>query len=142
MIIRIHDKITDEKLQHDIIREAANVPGLPSGKIDKNQYPPGEEILTSDYYRLIEQAKFAYSSLGKAFEKQIRTIEGQRRKQVEPLKVFKPVEHQQKPESIQGIFSEDLGSSEIIKNQRNETKKLKEQINSDDLVYKEIRIGF
>ena len=139
MIIRIHDKITDEKLQHDLIREAANVPGLPSGKIDKYQYPPGEEILTSDYYRLIKQAKFAYSSLGKAFEKQIRTIEGQGSKQVEPLKVFKPVEHQQKPESIERIFSEVLESSEIIKNQRNEIKKLREQINRNDAVYKEIR---
>ena len=31
-----------------------------------------EEILPSDQSRVIEQAKFAYSSLGKVFEKQIR----------------------------------------------------------------------
>ena len=31
----INDKIRDEKLQHDINREAANISALPSGKIDK-----------------------------------------------------------------------------------------------------------
>ena len=31
-----------------------------------------EEILPSDQSRVIEQAKFAYSSLGKVFEKQIK----------------------------------------------------------------------
>ena len=31
---------------------------------------------------MIEQAKFTYSPLGKAFEKQIKTIEGQREKQI------------------------------------------------------------
>ena len=59
-----------------------------------------EEILTSDQYRLIEQVKFTYFPLGKAFEKQIKTIEDKRRKQVEALKVLKTLEHQQKPESI------------------------------------------
>ena len=48
---------------------------LLSGKIDKCEYHIGEEILPSDQSRIIEQAKFAYSSLGKAFEKQIETIE-------------------------------------------------------------------
>ena len=31
---------------------------------------------------MIEQAKFTYSLLGKAFEKQIKTIEDQREKQI------------------------------------------------------------
>ena len=35
----------------------------------------GEEILPSNQSRIIEQAKFTYSSLGKAFEKQTKTIE-------------------------------------------------------------------
>ena len=50
---------------------------------------------------LIEQAKFTYSSLGKAFEKQIKAIVGQGKKHFEALKVLKSVEHQQKPESIE-----------------------------------------
>ena len=36
-----------------------------------------EKILLSDQSRIIEQAKYTYSPLGKAFEKQIKTIEDQ-----------------------------------------------------------------
>ena len=37
---------------------------------------------------MIEQAKFTYSPLGKALEKQIKTIKDQVRKQVETSKVL------------------------------------------------------
>ena len=37
-------KIRDEKLQHDINREAARMSALSSGKIDKYEYLTGEEI--------------------------------------------------------------------------------------------------
>ena len=40
-------------------------------------YLTGEEILPSDQSTIIEQDKFTYSSLGKAFKKQIKTIEKQ-----------------------------------------------------------------
>ena len=73
----IDDKLKDEKIQYDINREAAKISGSSSGKIDKYQYLTGEEILPSDQSRIIDQAKFTYSPLGKAFEKQIRTIEDQ-----------------------------------------------------------------
>ena len=36
------------------------------------------------------QAKFTYSPVGKAFEKQIKTIDKQRKKQIEALEVLKP----------------------------------------------------
>ena len=65
--------------------------------------------------RVMEQAKLTCSSLEKAVEKQIKTIEDQGKKQAEALKVLRPVEHQQKAELIKGIFSEDLKSSEIKK---------------------------
>ena len=42
-------------------------------------------------------------------------MKDQGKKQVEALKVSKPVEHQQKPEWIEGIFPKDLESSEIKK---------------------------
>ena len=42
---------------------------LPSGKIDKYEYLIGKEILPSDQSRIIQQAKFNYSPLGKAFGK-------------------------------------------------------------------------
>ena len=45
---------------------------------------------------MIEQAKFTYSPLGKAFEKQIKTIEDQGKKQVDALESLKPKE-QTKP---------------------------------------------
>ena len=43
------------------------ISALPSDKIDKYEYLTGEEILPSHRSRLIEQAKFAYSPLGKTF---------------------------------------------------------------------------
>ena len=71
------DQIKDEKLQYDINREAAKISALSSGKIDKYEYLTGEEILPSNERQIIEQAKFTYSPLGKAFEKQTKTIEDQ-----------------------------------------------------------------
>ena len=65
----IDDKIRDEKLQHNIKREAANISALSSGKIDKYEYLKGEDIFPSNQRQMIEQATFAYSPLGKAFEK-------------------------------------------------------------------------
>ena len=71
----IDDKIRDEKLQYDINREAAKTSELSSRRIDKHEYLTGEEILPLDQRRMIEQAKFAYAPLGKAFEKQTKIIE-------------------------------------------------------------------
>ena len=76
----LEDQIRDEKLQHDINREAAKISALSSGKIDKYEYPTGEDILPSNQQQIIEQAKFTYSPLGKAFEKQTKTIEDQGKK--------------------------------------------------------------
>ena len=81
----IDDKIKDERLQYDINREAAKISALLSGKTDKYEYLTGEEILPSNQSRIIEQAKFTYSPLSKAFEKQIKTIEEQGKKQVATL---------------------------------------------------------
>ena len=66
----IDDKTRDEKLQYDINREAAKISALSSGKIDKYEYLTGEEVLPSNQRQILEQAKFAYSPLGKDFEKQ------------------------------------------------------------------------
>ena len=58
---------------------------LASGKIDKYKYLTGNKILPSNQQQIIERAKFTYSPLGKAFEKQIKTIENQGEKQIEAL---------------------------------------------------------
>ena len=70
----IDDKIKDGKLRYDINRETAKISALSSGKIDKYKYLTDEEILPSDQSRIMEQAKFTYSPLGKAFEKQMKKI--------------------------------------------------------------------
>ena len=66
----IDDKIRDEKLQHDINRDVEKISALSSGEIDKYEFLTRQEIFPSDQSRIIEQAKFTYSPLGKAFEKQ------------------------------------------------------------------------
>ena len=76
----INDQIRDEKVQYDINREAAKLSALSSGKIQKYEYLTYEDILPSNQQKIIEQAKFTYSLLGKAFEKQIKMIEDQGQK--------------------------------------------------------------
>ena len=73
--MNIDDQIKDEKLQYDVNREAAKISALSSGKIDKYEYLTGEEMLLSNQQQIIEKAKFTYSPLGKAFEKQTKTTE-------------------------------------------------------------------
>ena len=89
-VMTINDQIRDEKLQYDINREAAKISALSSGKIHKYEYLTGEDILPSNQQQIIEQTKFTYSPLGKAFEKQIKTIEDQSKKQIDALKVLEP----------------------------------------------------
>ena len=82
----IEDQIRDGKLQYDINKESAKISVLSSGKIDKYEYLTGEEILPSKQQQIIEQAKFTYSPLGKAFEKQTKTIEDQLKNQISAIK--------------------------------------------------------
>ena len=65
------------KNYNNINREAAKISALSSGKIVKYEYLTGEKKLTPDQRRVIEQAKFMYSPLGKALEKQIKAIKDQ-----------------------------------------------------------------
>ena len=66
----IVDQIEDEKLQYDINRKPAKISALSSG----------EQILPSNQKQVMEEAKFTCSSLGKAFEKQIKYNGRSRRK--------------------------------------------------------------
>ena len=79
----------------------------------------GEDILSSNQQQIIEQARFSYSPLGKAFEKQIKTIEDQAKKQVNALESLKPKEQRktithddeslgEKEESYKILFDEKL----------------------------------
>ena len=69
-MMTIEDQIRDEKLQYNVKREVAKITALSSGNID--EYLTGEDILPSNQQQIILQAKFTYSPLGKAFEKQTK----------------------------------------------------------------------
>ena len=92
----INDQIKDEKLQYDIDRKTAKISAKSSGKLHRYEYLTGEDILPSNQQQEIDQAISTYSPLGKAFEKQIKTIEDQFKKQVDALKVLK-LKEQTKP---------------------------------------------
>ena len=116
----INNQIRDQKLQYDINREAAKISALSSGEIRKYEYLAGEDILPSNQQQMIEQTQFTYSPLGKAFEKQLKTIEDQGQKQVDALKDLKPKE-QIKPIKDK---SNNKSKAEIIFNEFiNERKK-------------------
>ena len=68
-MMTINNQVKDEKLQYDINREEAEISALSSGKLHKYEYLTGEDILPSNQQQIIEQTKFTYSPLGKAFDK-------------------------------------------------------------------------
>ena len=83
--------------------------------------------MPSDQSRIKEQAKFTYSPLGKAFEKQIKTVEDQGIKQAEALEALQPEETKEDIKSVAGIFSKDMRTYEI-KNEVYEIKTWEEKI--------------
>ena len=126
----IEDQIKDEKLQYDSNREAKKISALSSGKLDKYEYLTGEEILPSNQQQIIQQAKFTYLPLGKAFEKQIKTIEDQGKKEVDALKTS----YNRLP-SIKDFIPTENFNPEIIA----ETKRIEEMeknVDRDQMVYK------
>ena len=50
-----------EKSKYGVYRKAGKISTLPSGETDKYEYLTGEEILSSDQSRIIEQARFTCS---------------------------------------------------------------------------------
>ena len=129
----IEDQIKDEKLQYDINREATKISALSSGKLDKYEYLTGEEILPSNQQQLIQQAKFNYSPLGKAIDKQRKTIEDQGEKQLVALESLKDSDKKLPP--IKGFIPTENLNPEII----NEIKKIEEiekKVDRNKMVYK------
>ena len=82
--------------------------------------------MPSNQPQIIEQAKFTYSPLGKAFEKQTKTIENQGEKQTDALKSLKPEEikpKQTKPVEYGDYFLSGL--AEIKNSPKIDSNKLK-----------------
>ena len=121
----INDQIRDENLRYNINREAAKVSVLSSGKIHIYEYLNGEDILPSNQQQIIEQAKFTYSPLGKAFEKQVKTIENQGQKQVDALKDLKPKEQ---TKLIEDKSNNQSKAATIFNNLINKRKKNNQRI--------------
>ena len=88
--------------------------------------------MSSDQSRIIKQASFTYSPLGKAFEKQIKTIEEQGKNEVEALEVLKP--NTQKL-IIQDAIPENT-LSEGAKNELNKIKEIEKTVDRENLYYK------
>ena len=85
----IDDQIENEKLQYDINREATKISALSSGKTGNYDYLIEEDILPFNQKQIIEQAKFTYSPLGKAFEKKSKNNWRSRKKTSWSFRVFK-----------------------------------------------------
>ena len=130
----IEDQIKDEKLQYDINREAAKISALSSGKLDKYEYLTSEEILPSNQQQIFQQAKFNYSPLGKAVEKQVKTIKDQGEKQVIALESLKVPD--KRLTSMKDFIPAENLNPEII----NEIKRIEEiekKVDRNKMVYKE-----
>ena len=135
----IDDKIRDEKLQYHINREAAKISALSSDKVHKYEYLNGEDILPANKQKIIEQAKFTYSPLGKAFEKQIKTIEDQGEKQVKALNTLKSDNSNNNNNNkltIEDVISEILFANDDAKEEFNKIKKIEKNIDREKSFYK------
>ena len=134
----IEDQIKDEKLQYDINREAAKISALSSSKLDKYEYLTGEEILPSNQQQIIQQAKFTYSLLEKAFEKQIKTIKDQGEKQVKAIQDEQIVNKDDYKDDYKDklLLSKEREIFKDIFNKRlDEIEEMNNEIDYDDLDY-------
>ena len=124
----IEDQIRDEKLQYDINRDAARISTLSSGNIDKYEYLTGEEILPSNQQQILEQAKFPYSPLGKAFGKQ-------KKKQVKAIKDLIISDKANELKQIEDIFPQNV-LNDLLSNKLKKFIELQNSIELDKLHYK------
>ena len=110
---------------------------MSSGKIDKYEYLTGEEILPSNQQQIIQQAKFTYSPLGKAFEKQIKTIEDQGKKQVKAIQDNKQLVNINKDDyKDKLLLSKEREIFKDICNERlDKIEEMNNEIDYDDLDY-------
>ena len=125
----INDQIKDEKLQYDINREAAKISTLSSGKLHKYEYLTGDYILPSNQQQIIEQTNFTYSPFGKAFDKQIKTMEDRGKKQVDALKATESGSNNISPKITKEIYDD------ILEERTDEILKMSREIDYKNLVY-------
>ena len=114
-------------------------------KLIKSEYPTGKEILPSDQRKMIEQANFTSSHLGKGSEKEKKTIEDQGKKQtkafedhgnylVESNELIKN-DFNMKRDNIPLQEQKNI-FNKLIQKRPSELTNLEKEISSDNLIYK------
>ena len=141
-MMTINDQIKDEKLQYNINREAAKIYTLSSGKLHKYEYLTDEDILPSTQQQIIEQTKFTYSPLGKAFDKQIKTIKDKGKKQVDALNTLKSdndiriKKYTYDPNDTPFISKRKELFNKLVDEKLEKITDLDKRVNRDDLIYR------
>ena len=131
----IDDQIKDEKVQYNINRETAKISALSSGKLHKCEHLTVEDILPSSNQQIIEQARFTYSPLGKAFNKQIKTIEKQGKKQVDALNTLKSDNNQKLQLKNENIIPKSVFASDEAKEEINKILNIEKNVDGEKFVY-------
>ena len=112
MIISL--EIKNDIVEKRYYKEPTKISVLSSGKIDKYKYVTDEELQLSYQSRIIEQAKFTYSTLGKKpFRKTNKVIEDQEEKEIKEIETRTEkqlLDIDQK--SILSLFSKDFLTEE------------------------------
>ena len=130
----INDQIKDEKLQYDINREAAKISALSSGKLHKYEYLTGEDTLSSKQQQIIKQIKLTYSPLGKAFDKQIKTIEDQGKKQFDALNTLKSDNNKELEIKNEDIIPKSAFASDEAIEELNKILRIEKDVDREKLV--------
>ena len=79
----------------------------------------------------MEQARFTYSPLGKAFEKQIKTIEDQGKKQVDALDTLKSKNQL----TMEDVIPNDTLNSNEVKKELYKIKEIEKNVDREKLIY-------
>ena len=97
-------------------------------------------ILPSNQQQIIEQAKFTYSPLGKAFEKQIKTIGDQEEKQIKAIqekgKVKTIKKYDYYLDDTTFVSKQKEIFNELVDERLEKITDLDKKVNSDDLIYR------
>ena len=99
-------------------------------------------LLVKIYYhsnkqQIIEQAKFTYSPLAKAFVKQIKTIEDQGEKQVKALNTLKSGSNNNNNKlAIEDVIPENVFANDEATKEFNKIIEIEKNVDREKLVYK------
>ena len=90
--------------------------------------------MPSNQQQIIEQAKFTYTPLGKAFEKQTKTIKDQGEKQIEAIKSNKGQPGNTQELTIKNIPEDVLNDK--AKKEMDKIMEIEKTVNRENLIYK------